>query len=42
MTSGNKCVLLDLINEFNELLYDWIIPKLFNEFYDIESFERSE
>lgn len=28
------------VNEFNELLYDWIIPRLFNELYDIESFER--
>ena len=27
------------VNEFNELLYDWIIPKLFKEFYDIETFE---
>jgi superfamily II DNA or RNA helicase len=24
------------VNEFNELLYDWIIPRLFKEFYDIE------
>lgn len=28
------------VNEFNELLYDWIIPKLFNELYEIESFEK--
>ncbi len=28
------------VNEFNELLYDWIIPKLFKEFYEIETFEK--
>lgn len=32
--------LLQSINEFNELLYDWVIPKLFKEFYEIESFEK--
>lgn len=32
--------LLLAVNEFNELLYDWIIPKLFKEFYDIETFEK--
>lgn len=28
------------VNNFNELLYDWIIPRLFKEFYDLESFEK--
>jgi type III restriction enzyme len=28
------------INEFNELLYDWVIPKLFDGLYEIESFEK--
>lgn len=28
------------VNEFNELLYDWIIPRLFKEFYEIETFEK--
>jgi len=32
--------ILASVNEFNELLYDWIIPKLFKEFYEIETFER--
>lgn len=32
--------ILTAVNEFNELLYDWIIPKLFKEFYDIETFEK--
>lgn len=30
------------VNEFNELLYDWIIPKLFNELYELESYEKAE
>lgn len=32
--------ILSAVNEFNELLYDWIVPKLFKEFYDIETFEK--
>jgi type III restriction enzyme len=28
------------VNDYNELLYDWIIPHLFNELYEIESFEK--
>lgn len=36
---GIDKILLD-VNEFNELLYDWIIPKLFNEFFIIETFEK--
>lgn len=31
---------LSTVNEFNETLYDWIIPKLFGELYNIESFEK--
>lgn len=30
------------VNEFNELLYYWIIPKLFNELYELEAFEKLE
>ena len=30
------------VNEFNELLYDWIIPKLFQELYEIETYEQKE
>ena len=33
--------ILKAVNEFNELLYDWIIPRLFKEFYDIND-ERTE
>lgn len=38
---GNKKILA-AVNEFNELLYDWIIPHLFKELYDIEPSEKHE
>ena len=34
--------ILERVNEFNELLYDWIIPRLFNALYDLQEFERRE
>lgn len=34
--------LLALVNEFNELLYEQVIPKLFNELYDLEAREETE
>lgn len=34
--------LLAKINEFNELLYDKVIPALFHELYDISSYEKKE
>lgn len=34
--------ILEAINEFNELLYDWVIPRLFKELYDIEAHEETE
>jgi type III restriction enzyme len=34
--------ILERVNEFNDLLYDWIIPRLFNELYDITEFEAKE
>lgn len=30
------------VNEFNEILYDWIIPRLFRVLYELNSFERKE
>ena len=30
------------VNEFNELLYDWIIPRLFNALYDLKEYEHHE
>jgi type III restriction enzyme len=34
--------ILNRVNEFNELLYDWIIPKLFTELFKIVEFENIE
>ena len=34
--------ILSAVNEFNELLYDWIIPRLFNELYEITKHEKTE
>ena len=30
------------VNEYNEIVYDWIIPKLFNSVYEIKEFENKE
>ncbi|KYD11054.1 TnsA endonuclease N-terminal domain-containing protein [Heyndrickxia sporothermodurans] len=35
-------VILKYVNTYNELLFDWIIPKLFNEIYTLESYEKKE
>lgn len=32
--------IVEAVNNFNELLYDWIIPRLFNELYELEAFEK--
>lgn len=32
--------ILKSVNDYNELLYDWIIPRLFNEMFDLESYEK--
>lgn len=32
--------ILKAVNEYNELLYDWIIPKLFKELFDLEAYEK--
>ena len=34
--------ILRQVNDFNELLYDWIIPHLFNALYDLEEFKHEE
>ena len=41
-TKEGMAEILKSVNSYNELLYDWIIPKLFNELYDIDEFERPE
>jgi type III restriction enzyme len=33
---------LKAVNKHNEVLYDWVIPRLFNSFYTINSFEKEE
>ncbi|MCR8667945.1 DEAD/DEAH box helicase family protein [Aestuariibaculum sp. M13] len=33
---------LEAVNKHNEVLYDWVIPKLFNSFYTIDSFNKEE
>ena len=35
-------MLLARVNEFNELLYDWVIPRLFDLLYEVQHFERSD
>jgi type III restriction enzyme len=32
--------ILRAVNEYNELLYDWIIPKLFTELFTLEAYEK--
>jgi len=34
--------ILKAVNEFNELLYDWVIPRLFIELYEIDEYEKKE
>lgn len=34
--------ILEYVNEFNELLYDWIIPRLFHALYKITPEEKTE
>lgn len=34
--------ILSAVNEFNELLYDWVIPRLFGELYRIDQFEKRD
>jgi hypothetical protein len=34
--------ILELVNEHNEILYDWVIPKLFGELYTIEEYSKTE
>lgn len=32
--------ILRKVNEYNEILYDWIIPRLFQAFFEIEEYEK--
>lgn len=41
-TQEGTARILDRANEYNELLYDWVIPKLFKHLYDMQESERKE
>ncbi|MES2514703.1 MAG: TnsA endonuclease N-terminal domain-containing protein [Bacteroidota bacterium] len=41
-TIQGKEVVIAAINDYNEILYDWVIPKLFQELYDIVEFKTEE
>ena len=41
-TQHGTAPILSTVNQFNELLYDWIIPRLFAALYDIQEEERHE
>lgn len=34
--------ILKAVNSFNELLYDWIIPRLFGEFFELQEFKSGD
>jgi hypothetical protein len=34
--------ILFAVNEYNEILYDWVIPHLFKEFYEIDEYKKEE
>jgi hypothetical protein len=33
---------LEAVNKYNDVLYDWVIPRLFNALYTVESFNKEE
>ena len=41
-TQEGMAEILRNVNEFNELLYDWVIPRLFNALYDLKADESHE
>ncbi|NJM00706.1 MAG: type III restriction endonuclease [Synechococcaceae cyanobacterium SM2_3_2] len=41
-TEEGMDVILDAVNEHNELLYDWVIPHLFKELYEVGGQETKE
>ena len=34
--------ILTAVNQYNELLYDWVIPHLFKELYQLDEYEKKE
>lgn len=41
-TNESLNLILKVVNQYNEVLYDWIIPRLFKEFFDLKSYESTE
>jgi type III restriction enzyme len=41
-TKQGSTEIVNSINEFNELLYDYVIPRLFDEFYQLKEFKNEE
>jgi len=41
-TEEGTAKILEYVNNYNELLYDWIIPRLFHALYEITPEEKSE
>lgn len=41
-TEEGTAKILEYVNEYNELLYDWIIPRLFHAMYEITPEEKTE
>ena len=41
-TSSGAAGVLEAVNDFNELLHDWVVPRLFRELYEVLDFERAE
>lgn len=41
-TEEGTTKILEYVNEYNELLYDWIIPRLFHALYEITPEEKTE
>ncbi|MDT7807437.1 MAG: type restriction enzyme [Acidobacteriota bacterium] len=41
-TAERTSAILEIANEYNEVLYDWVIPRLFKEVYDLIPFEHHE
>lgn len=41
-TAEGMSAILACVNEFNEILYDWVIPRLFDALYEIREHEDTE
>jgi len=41
-TKGGTAEVLKSVNEFNEVLYDHVVPRLFREFYDLKEYSSEE